>query len=125
MFKPNNLRKWFMGLLALGAMRSIESLVLFYMECRMGHFASVAPMFLKNLLLSFSPAALAYILYWFAKRKQGEEPEEEQKPEEEKKPEDENLISDEALGKIVKGTTWVLYILAMVGVLIFFELNRK
>ena len=97
MFKPNNLRKAFFGLLALGAMRAIDALTMFFAFGDSSMFSISVPQLLKNVLLSFSPAALTYILYWFAKRKYGEEPEEEKKPE----PEDENLIPEEKLKKII------------------------
>lgn len=116
MFKPAHLRKAFLGLLALGVMRSIMHLVSFYLLADSSVFSISVPQLLKNLLLNFSPAALTYILYWFARRKYGEEPKEEKKPE----PEDENLISDEKLGKIVNGVSWVFFILAMVELALYY-----
>ena len=97
MFKPTNLRKAFFGLLGLGALRAIHSLTMFFALSDSSIFSITVPELLKNLLLGFSPAALSYILYWFAKRKYGEEPAEEKKAE----PEDENLIPEEKLKKII------------------------
>ena len=118
MFKPNNLRRVFFGLLGLGAMRSIMNLVSFYLFSDSGVFSISVLQLIQNLLLNFSPAALTYILYCFAKRKYGEEPEE--KPEKPEKPEDENLIPEEKLGKIVNRATWVFFILMMVWLVIYY-----
>ena len=118
MFKPNNLRKAFFGLLGLGAMRSIMNLVSFYLLSDSSVFSISVLQLIQNLLLNFSPAALTYILYWFSRRKYGEEPEE--KPEKPEKPEDENLIPDEKLGKIVNRATWVFFILMMVWLVIYY-----
>jgi len=73
------------------------------------------PQLLKNVLLSFSPAALTYILYWFAKRKYGEEPKEEKKPE----PEDENLIPEEKLKKIIYIIVFGVAILMLLKAMFF------
>lgn len=126
MFKPANLRRVFWGLLGLGAMRSIERLVSFYIFYDSSIFSITVPQLLKDLLLSFSPAALAYILYWFVKQKHGDEPEDEaqEKPPRPLRP-DEEGISDEDLGKIVKKATWVFYILAMVGLMLYYGPRLK
>ena len=118
LFKPANLRRVFWGLLGLGTMRSIERLVSFYLLSDSSIFSITVPQLLKDLLLSFSPAAFTYIVYWFVKRKHGNEPEEE--PEKAEKPEDENLIPDEKLGKIVNRATWVFFILMMVWLVIYY-----
>lgn len=118
-FTPANLRKVFLGLLGLGALRAVNSLTMFFALSDSSIFSITVPELLKNLLLGFSPAALSYILYRFAKSKYGEEPEEEKKPE----PENENLIPDEKLIKICNRGVWVFYILAMAGVLIFYKLK--
>ena len=127
MFKPANLRKVFWGLLGLGAMRTIGDLSMFYIAYfSNGRFAEGLPLFLKNLLANFSAAALTYILYWFSRRKYGEETkgEAQENPQRPLRP-DEEGISDEDLGKIVSKVTWVLYILSILGLLIYFKLNRK
>ena len=118
MFKPNNLRRVFFGLLGLGALRAINALTMFFAFGDSSMFSISVPQLLKNVLLSFSPAILTYILYRFAKRKYGEEPEE--KPEKPEKPEDENLIPEEKLGKIVNRATWVFFILMMVWLVIYY-----
>lgn len=97
MFKPAHLRKAFFALLVLGIVRGSERLVTFFYFPDTSMFSISVPQLLAGLLRSFLPAVLAYILYWFAKRKYGEEPKEEKKP----KAEDENLISDEKLTKII------------------------
>ena len=118
-FTPAHLRKAFFGLLGLGALRAVDSLSMFFALSDSSIFAVSVPQLLKNVLLSFAPAIVTYILYRFAKRKYGEEPEEEKKPE----PENENLIPDEKLIKICNRGVWVFYILAMAGVLIFYKLK--
>lgn len=118
MFKPSNLRKAFFGLLGLGVMRSVINLEAFYLFSDSGAGSIGVLQLIRTLLLNFSPAALTYILYWFARRKHGDEPEE--KPEKPEKPEDENLISDEKLGKIVSRATWVFFILMMLWLAIFY-----
>ena len=85
MFKPANLRRVFFGLLGLGAMRSIMNLVSFYLLSDSSVFSISVLQLIRNLLLNFSPAALTYILYWFSRRKYGEDPEE--KPKKTEKPE--------------------------------------
>ncbi len=116
-FKPANLCRAFFGLLGLGAVKTVGDLASLYILARGGQFAYVLPMFLKKLVGNFSGAALTYILYWFAKRKSGDEPEEAKEPE----PEDENLIP----AKTIERASWVIYILVLAGMLIFFELRIK
>ena len=96
-FTPAHLRKAFFGLLGLGALRAVNSLTMFFAMSDSSIFAVSVPQMLKNVLLSFAPAIVTYILYRFAKSKYGEEPEEEKEPE----PEDENLIPEEKLKKII------------------------
>ena len=122
MLKPANLRRVFWGLLGLGAMRSIERLVSFYLLSDSSIFSITVPQLLKDLLLSFSPAAFTYIAYWFVKQKHGDEAQE--KPQRPLRP-DEEGISDEDLGKIVKKATWVFYILAMVGLMLYYGPRLK
>lgn len=124
MFKPSNLRKAFFGLLSLGAIKTVGDAVSFYMIYSGGYGSYVdggVMLLVKKILGNFSLAAFTYILYWFVKRKYGEEPEKEKKPE----PENENLIPDEKLGKIVSRVGWVFTILALGGILIFYELRIK
>ena len=115
MFKPSNLRRVFFALLALGALRAINSLTMFFAFSDSSMFSISVPQLLKNVLLSFSPAALTYILYWFAKRKCGEEPKEEKKPE----PEDENLIPEEKLKKIIYIIVFGVAILMLLKAMFF------
>ena len=108
---------------SLGMVRFVGQMASLYiiMRSEMAAAADILRFFAQSVFRCFSAALITYIISRLVKDEESEEPAEKPAPQ----PENENLIPDEKLGRIVNISTWVFTILALGGILLFYELRVR
>ena len=108
---------------SLGMVRFVGQMASLYiiMRSEMAAAADILRFFAQSVFRCFGAALITYIISRLVKDEGNEEPAEKPAPQ----PENENLIPDEKLGRIVSRVGWVFTILALGGILLFYELRVR